>query len=239
MPEESVIACVSGQHAPPRPITLIGYRAAYRTLSGISAMSPNTPPANDDERPTDAATLGQFIQTRRLQLMAYIRRNLGAALARKVEVDDVLQEITLEALRRVEELKSSDRDPFGWLCQIAEYRLIDIHRHFFGAQKRAAHREVDFSGPGQDSRQTPLVNMLIASMTTPSQAFSRDQKELRLQALLSELPEESRQALQLRYVDGLATKEIAERMGKSDGSIRVLLTRSLQKLQSLLGPEGT
>lgn len=212
--------------------------AAYRTHAGISAMSSNTPPADDPERPTDAVTLGQFIQTRRLQLLSYIRRNLGAALARKVEVDDVLQEVTLEALRRVEELKTSDRDPFGWLCQIAEYRLIDIHRHF-GAQKRAAHREVEFDAPGGDSRQTPMVNLLIASLTSPSQAFSRDQKEFRLQAMLAELPEESRQALHLRYVDGLATKEIAERLGKTDGAIRVLLTRSLQKLQSLLAPDET
>lgn len=202
-------------------------------------MSSNTPPSDDAPRPTDAATLGEFVQTRRLQLLAYIRRNLGAALARKVEVDDVFQEITLEALRRVEELKTTDRDPFGWLCQIAEYRLIDIHRRFFGAQKRAAHREVEFDAPGQDSRQTPMVNLLIASLTSPSQAFSRDEKEFRLQAMLASLPEDSRQALHLRYVDGLATKEIAERLGKTDGAIRVLLTRSLQKLQSLLAPDET
>lgn len=195
----------------------------------------SSPPGSDDlARPTDAATLGDFIQTHRLQLLAYIRRNLGAALAHKVEVDDVLQEITLEALRRVNELAASDRDPFGWLCQIAEYRLIDIHRHYFGTQKRAAHREVEINAPGQDSRQTPLINLLIASLTTPSQAFSRDDKEFRLQAMLASLPEESRQALHLRYVDGMATKDIAERMGKSDGAVRVLLTRSLQKLQSLL-----
>jgi RNA polymerase sigma-70 factor (ECF subfamily) len=84
-----------------------------------------------------------------------------------------------------------------------------------------------------------MVNLLIASLTSPSQAFSRDQKEFRLQAMLSELPDESRQALHLRYVDGLATKEIAERLGKTDGAIRVLLTRSLQKLQSLLATDET
>lgn len=197
-------------------------------------MSSSVPLSDDSPRPTDAATLGHFVQTHRLQLLAYIRRNLGAALARKVEVDDVLQEITLEALRRVNELAASDRDPFGWLCQLAEYRLIDIHRHHFGTQKRAAHREVEINAPGPDSRQTPLINLLIASLTTPSQAFSRDDKEFRLQAVLASLPEDGRQALHLRYVDGLATKDIAERMGKSDGAIRVLLTRSLQKLQSLL-----
>jgi len=179
--------------------------------------------------------MGRFLQERRPQLLAYIRKHLGTALGKKVEADDVLQEVMLEAVRRAGELAATDRDPFGWLCQIAEFRLIDIHRKYFTAQKRAAGREVGLDAPGNDTRQTPLINLLVASITTPSQAFSRDQKEFQLQEVLATLPEESRDALRLRYVDGLPTKEIAERMGKSDGAVRVLLTRSLSRLQSLMG----
>ncbi len=138
--------------------------------------------------------MGRFLQERRPQLLAYIRKNLGTALGQKVEADDVLQEVTLEALRRAGELAAIDRDPFGWLCQIAEYRLIDIHRRFFSAQKRAAGREVGLDAPGNDTRQTPLINLLVASITSPSQAFSRDQKEFQLQEVLATLPEESRDA---------------------------------------------
>lgn len=179
--------------------------------------------------------MGQFITGHRPQLLAYIRKHLGTALGQKVEADDVLQEVTLEALRRAGELADVERDPFGWLCQIAEYRLIDIHRKFFGAQKRAAGREVGLDAPANDTQHTPLISLLVASITTPSQAFSRDQKEFQLQEVLATLPDESREALRLRYVEGLATKEIAERLGKSDGAVRVLLTRSLNKLQSLMG----
>ena len=56
---------------------------------------------------------------------------------RKVEPQDVLQEVTIEALRLLPEVDLSERDPFGWLCQIAEQRIIDAHRKLFGAQKRA------------------------------------------------------------------------------------------------------
>lgn len=183
--------------------------------------------------------MGQFIGSRRPQLLAYIRKHLGTALGQKVEADDVLQEVTIEALRRAEELADNNRDPFGWLCQIAEYRLIDLHRKFFGAQMRAAGREVGLDAPGNDAQQTPFINLLVASITSPSQAFSRNQKELHLQEVLATLPDESREALRLRYVDGLPTKDIAERMGKSDGAVRVLLTRSLNKLQSLMGTGGS
>ena len=39
----------------------------------------------------------------------------------------------------------------------------------------------------------------------------------------------------MRYVENLPSKEIASRLGKTDGATRVLLTRSLAKLQAILG----
>ena len=44
---------------------------------------------------------------------------------------------------------------------------------------------------------------------------------------LAELPEEQREALRLRYLEGLPSKEIAARLGKTDGAVRVMLTRAL------------
>jgi RNA polymerase sigma-70 factor (ECF subfamily) len=76
-------------------------------------------------------------------------------------------------------------------------------------------------------------------MTTASKAFSRNQKEIRLLAALEELPEENREALRLRYLEGLPSKEIAQRLGKTDGAVRVMLTRSLSRLQQILGPDGS
>lgn len=198
-------------------------------------MDSSSPAPGDGSRPIDAAAMSEYIQKRRPQLLAFIGKNLGTALKQKIEADDVLQEVTLEALRRAGELADTDRDPFGWLCQISEYRLIDIHRKLFGTQKRAAGREVGLDAGAGDAEHSPLINLLVASITSPSQAFSRDQKEFQLQEALSTLPEESREALRLRYVEGLPTKDIAARLGKSDGSVRVLLTRSLARLQGLMG----
>jgi RNA polymerase sigma-70 factor (ECF subfamily) len=72
-------------------------------------------------------------------------------------------------------------------------------------------------------------------MTTPSQAMSRDAKEFRLALAIESLPADQRKVMRMRYVDGLATKEIAERLGKSDVAVRVMLSRTVQKLQQLLG----
>jgi RNA polymerase sigma-70 factor (ECF subfamily) len=74
-------------------------------------------------------------------------------------------------------------------------------------------------------------------MTTPSAAFSRDQRQLRVLAALDTLPEEQREAIRLRYLVGLPSKEIAQKLGKTDGAIRVMLSRSLGKLQEMLAEE--
>jgi RNA polymerase sigma-70 factor (ECF subfamily) len=185
-------------------------------------------------RAGDRDALGQWLNARRGPLIAFIERRLGTALRRKVDPDDLLQEVNTDAVRSFGEVDLSQRDPFGWLCQIAERRIIDAHRRFFGSQKRDAGREVPLDAGGGDQSRVGLINMLVASMTSASQAFSRDQRQIRLMSALEKLPEEHRDALRMRYIEDLPSKTIAERLGKTDGSIRVMLTRSLARLQQLL-----
>lgn len=182
----------------------------------------------------DPQALGEFIDRFRRQLLVYIERNLSDTLRRKVEPVDILQEVSLSAVASLSEVPLDARDPFGWLCQLAERRIIDAHRRLFGAQKRSASREVGLDAPVGGDGERGFVDLLVASMTSPSQAFSRGQREFALNEALAALPEESREALRLRYVEGLPSKEIAEKLGKTDGATRVLLSRAVAKLQTLL-----
>jgi len=192
----------------------------------------------DRIRAGETQALAEFIEQHRRQLLTYIERQLGAALRRKIEPEDIFQEVSADAVRGLSTMDLSERDPFSWLCQLAERRIIDSHRHFFDAQKRDAGREVHLGAGGGDNSQSPgLINMLVASMTTPSQAFSRNVREKRLADAVTQLPEEQREVLRLRYVEGWPTKEIAEKIGKSDVAVRVMLTRTVHKLQELLGED--
>ncbi len=191
-------------------------------------------------RADDSQALADFIVSKRPQLLAFIERRLGAGLRRKIEPDDLFQETSAEAVRSIGEVELAERDPFNWLCQVAERRIIDAHRRFFGSQKRDAGREVSMNAGGTDDSSRPgLINLLVASMTSASAAFSRDQRQIRLMAALEKLPEDHREALRLRYLENLPSKDIAERVGKTDGAVRVMLTRSLAKLQQILELEGT
>ena len=179
-------------------------------------------------RAHDVTALAEFLVAHRRQLLAFIERQLGAALRRKVEVDDAFQEVSVEALPGAE---FEHRDPFGWLCQIAERRIVDAHRRLFGAQKRDAGREVPLGRPGGDTEHAAIIDLLVASMPTATQALSRKDREVRLLEALATLPDDQREALRMRYVENLPSKDIAGRLGKSAGSVRVMLTRALARLQ--------
>jgi RNA polymerase sigma-70 factor (ECF subfamily) len=150
----------------------------------------------------------------------------------KVEAQDVFQELAVKALRELPQVRPDD--PFGWLCHLAEQCVIDGHRHF-AAGKRAAGREVPGNVRAGEGSQD-LIALLRASLTSPSQAAVRDERESRLRAAVASLPDEQREALRLRYGEGLPTKEVARRLSKTDVATRVLLTRLVQRLQELLGP---
>ena len=181
----------------------------------------------------DAEALGRFIDAKRRPLLAFVERKLGDALRRKVEPEDIIQEACADAVRSLDDIDLTDRDPFNWLCQLCERRIIDAHRRFFDAQKRDAGRERPLSAPGS-SGEGGLINLLVASLTSPSQAFARNAREAKLLDALAKLPEHQQEALRLRYVENLPSKQIAEQMGKSDAAVRVMLTRSIKKLQELL-----
>ncbi|MEX0585993.1 MAG: sigma-70 family RNA polymerase sigma factor [Pirellulales bacterium] len=182
----------------------------------------------------DRTALAEYLDLRRGALLAYVERQLGTALRRKIEPEDVLQEVAVEAVRVFAQGDRPTGDPFSWLCEVAQRRIIDAHRRFFDAQKRDAGREVALGFPATDTHAAGLADLLVATITSPSQAFSRGQREFSVQQALIALPEDARAAIRMRYVDGLPTKEIALRLGKTDGAVRVLLTRTLKKLEEAL-----
>lgn len=196
--------------------------------------------SSHDPSPEISSTedLAAFIESHRRQLLAYADRNIGPALRTRVEPEDIVQEVVVSALSAIDQFQVEGRDPFRLLCQLAEQRIIDAHRHHVGAQKRSAAREVSMDAPVAGGDGFGFINMLVASITSPSQAFSRDQKEFQLQQAIAELNDEQREILRLRFVEGLPTKDIAERIGKSDGAIRVTLTRTVAHLQEILAIES-
>jgi RNA polymerase sigma-70 factor (ECF subfamily) len=178
--------------------------------------------------------LAGFLNVNQKQLMAFISRRLGDGLRKKVEVEDIFQEVSTEAVRSITPEVPAEREPFSWLCQIAERKIVDAHRHHFGAQKRDAGKERGLQAGSSGSGEVGMVNMLVKSMTTPSAAFSRNAREARLGDAVAGLSADQQEALRLKYIENKPSKEIAEALGKSDVAVRVMLTRTMKQLHELL-----
>ncbi|MGB7324864.1 MAG: sigma-70 family RNA polymerase sigma factor [Rubripirellula sp.] len=131
-----------------------------------------------------------------------------AAVAGFHDAEDVVQRIAQELARRFEEY-DSDRPFVGWALWIAKSRVIDFYR-------KQGRNQLVFSND--------LLQRL--SETIAEQADSRDRRREALETCLDGLPEKSRGLLDLRYVDNLSAVEIAESIGSTPGSVRVLLTRA-------------
>lgn len=184
-------------------------------------------------------SLAEFLDTNRKPLIAFISRRLGDALRSKVEVDDIFQEVSAEAIRSLTPEFPGEREPFSWLCHLSERKIVDAHRHHFEAKKRDAGKErVLDGGPkkGGDGGGG-LVNMLVKSMTTPSAAFSRNAREARLHEAIGQLSDDQQAAIRMKYIENKPSKEIAEAIGKSDAAVRVMLTRTMKQLHEILGAQ--
>jgi len=146
----------------------------------------------------------------------YARTVHGILLARVPprEVDDLVQEVFLLALRRLHALRDVSR--FGaWLGTITRNRANDYFRKAIPAEKVTE----------------PVSEDQAESRTTNRAA---EQEANVILALVRALPEAYREPLILRLVEGMTGPEIAERTGLTHGSVRVNLFRGMRLLRERL-----
>ncbi|MFY9253525.1 MAG: sigma-70 family RNA polymerase sigma factor [Fuerstiella sp.] len=182
----------------------------------------------------EVESLARFIDVNKKQLMAFISRRLGEGLRRKVEVEDIFQDVSAEAIRSISPEFPGEREPFSWLCHISERKIVDAHRHHFDAQKRDAGKERALDAKSSGGGEIGLINMLVKSMTTPSAAFSRNAREVRLYEAIAQLNPEQQTAVRMKYIENKPSKEIADELGKSDAAVRVMLTRTMKQLHEIM-----
>lgn len=76
-----------------------------------------------------------------------------------------------------------------------------------------------------------LGELVVATGTSASQQAIRHEGELRLAEALSRLPAEYRDVILMRNIEGLSHDEIAHRMDRSAGAVRMLWVRALARLR--------
>jgi RNA polymerase sigma-70 factor (ECF subfamily) len=176
---------------------------------------------------------------RRLRRMVAVRFDLR--LAARVDPSDVVQETLAEAAAQLNRYLQERPLPFyPWLRQLAQRRLIDLHRRHVLAQRRTVIREAGVGLP--DRSAVALVDRLFGQLSSPSAPLHRQERRDRVRAALAALPEKDREVLVLRILEGLPTRETAAVLGMSEVAVRSRQVRALERLKAFLGPdllEGT
>src|SRR5215472_334686 len=171
--------------------------------------------AQDDSQIVEAARRGDRVAFGRLY-DRYARMVHGILLARVPlsEVDDLVQDVFLQALPRLHGLRDVNR--FGaWLAAITRNRAHDYHRHSVDQVELSDSLSHNDSGAraAQGADEVDAANIL---------------------AVIRSLPEAYRETLLLRLVEGMTGPEIADRTGMTPGSVRVNLHRGMQQLREKL-----
>lgn len=172
-----------------------------------------------------------------LHLLA--RAQVGRQLRGKCDSSDVVQMTLLEAHRDLAGFQGhSENELMAWLRRILAHNLYNEARRF-AAQQRDAAREVsiDQMHAGVEHSSVALARGLAADTPTPSQDATRREDAVRLADALARLPEDYQTVLLLRVFEELPAEEVAERMGRTAGAVRMLQMRALVALREEMGAE--
>jgi RNA polymerase sigma-70 factor (ECF subfamily) len=185
-------------------------------------------------RQGDGAALGRLLELYRAYLNVLARVQIGRRLQGKVDASDVVQEAFLGACRDFPQFRGATEQEFlGWLRQILASLLANLVRHYQGTQRRDVRLERQLAVElGQSSEA--LDRGLVAAQSSPSeQAIRREHSVLLAEALLR-LPEDWRQLLILRHLEGLSFPEVAQRLGRTVDSVKKQWPRALANLRRLM-----
>jgi RNA polymerase sigma-70 factor (ECF subfamily) len=179
----------------------------------------------------DEHALAELFSRYRERLRRVVDFRLDARLQGRVDVSDVLQDVYLDAAQRLAHYNASPPASFlMWLRQLAEQRLVEVHRRHFGAQMRDVRRE----SPGSDTRAGGLLDRLVGQFSSPSQQAIRNELEAAVMAALAGMIPADREVLALRHFDELSNNEVADLLGISKTAASNRYVRALKRLESSL-----
>ncbi|WP_129781760.1 RNA polymerase sigma factor [Peristeroidobacter soli] len=147
-----------------------------------------------------------------------LRRYVQKRLRRAGDVADLTQEIFERFIRG--DWQARVRNPAAYLFGIASNVVADA--------RMAEHRNV----VTYDSEAFQAASESASAGTTTDADTVALQEELT--RALEQLPEVHRVALLLTKRDGLSSKEAAQRMGTTEGSVRVYVCEARARLKTLL-----
>ncbi len=181
----------------------------------------------------DTSAKGELLDRFRPYLNVIAQRMLDDRIQGRMDFADVVQATFLEAARDFDAFRGETVESFlAWLRHILKNNVATAHQEHLQTQKRSARREIPMMGTGgAEGGEFNFTHSLPSDASTPSQRVMRNEAAVVLASCLEQIPETQREAIRMRYLEGMSLKQISDRMNKSEMAVAGLLKRGLQGLR--------
>ena len=202
-------------------------------MNDPSRSSPGGAPVDADHLLVERAMAGDQ-RAFELLVLKYQRRieRLIARMVRDVDlIEDIAQETFIRAWRALHQFRGDARF-YTWLYRIAvntaKKALLDLKRHPSAAAGHGAG--------GDEEDETSWRENEPSTQETPESEFAAREIALAVNAAMDALPEDLRQAVTLREIEGLSYEEIAEVMDCPIGTVRSRIFRAREAISARVRP---
>jgi RNA polymerase sigma-70 factor (ECF subfamily) len=161
---------------------------------------------------------------------------LDRKVRQRVDASDIVQEVLVDAHRRLDEYLQNPSMPFLlWLRSITKDRIIDAHRRHRVSAKRSVDREQPLAALGGSEQSTiDLAAEIADEELTPAAAAAMGELQIRFETAIHQLGEQDQEIVLMRHFEGLSNQEIAEILQLTEPAASMRYLRAIRRLRSLL-----
>jgi RNA polymerase sigma-70 factor (ECF subfamily) len=142
------------------------------------------------------------------------------------EAQDALQEVFLQIWSRARTYDPDKSSVFSWAVLLTRSRAIDRLR------ARDRRLRVVIGSTADEAEPAEATN--ASTLETAADTLDKNDEAAHVRSLLSNLPSEQRQAIDLSFFGHLTHHEIAAQLGQPLGTVKARIRRGLLKLREQL-----
>jgi RNA polymerase sigma-70 factor (ECF subfamily) len=180
--------------------------------------------------------LNELMERHREALRHLVRMRLDRRVQRRIDVSDVVQDVLIEASRRLRDYLDNPSMPFHlWVRHIARDRIIDAHRRHRVSARRSVDREQTLGVRGDAGQSSiNLVQQIAGDEKSPSMQIMEKEMARQVESLIGELDDIDAEVIIMRHYEQLTNQEIAQALGLSEPAASMRYLRAVRRLRELL-----
>jgi RNA polymerase sigma-70 factor, ECF subfamily len=186
-------------------------------------------------RAGERAALQQLLWDHYDRLIGFITPRLSGNLQRLIAIEDVIQETFIQAIRDIGSCQATSELSFAaWLSAIAEHRLHDIIKGLYRQKRGGDRRQVEALASVSGRGLVDLVELISDHRSTPGRRLGRQEAVQAMQIGIAALPDDQREAVRLRYLEGKSIEQTAQEMARTTAAVNGLVRRAKESLRATL-----